>query len=796
MIKKTTLLKTVAALTAGLLLFSCDPTQKEIELSVSDKSVSFETAGGDKTVTITCNDSWTVNSTADWITVSPKSGSGNGSIKITATANTGFEVRSADISVSAGDKSQSIKVNQLSLSPSLLIDPTATEVSFEGGEVILKITSNAPWTLTIPEDVTWLSADKTSGEGSVDVKVTVLENLDRELRTAKITVKETIGGTTKELTITQEMAPLSRRSDSLALVAIYNASKGAEWTKNNWDLTKPIDEWSGVTLANGRVSALKLSTSGVIPAEWTLPEAVGDLTELTDLRINGNKLTGEIPDVVYGLTKLEKLYFQNDNLTGALSPKLAQLTELTELYVDRNANMTGSIPKEIGSLKKLARINISQTGIGGEIPAELGQCDALLQFMAFKTKLSGELPDIWDMPVLQTVMLHTNPGITGNLPASLSKLKPIVNGSTTTNPSIQIYGCNLTGTIPDCFAELPAGTKQVYVQDNKMSGVISLTVQAHPNFASWKYSPQQEGYGLTLEQVNYRQLDSLALVAIYDAAKGATWKSDRVWDLSKPMDDWYGVKLTDGRVSTLNLANGTISESWEIPAAIGDLQELTNLRLVNGKVTGTFPEEIYSLTKLESLYLTNNTLSWSISPKIADLTNLKDLYIDQNTNLTGSLPKELGQLKNLVNINISKTSISGAVPAEMTQCTSLKNFMAFSAKLTSCPDNWDEWPALEIIMIYGNTGLEGPLPESVSRSKTVKTIRFDDCNFTGNIPESYANIPAKQGSSTTQLWLKGNKLSGVVPAAVQAHENWQATKAWKYETNILPQQEGYGLTLE
>ena len=81
-------------------------------------------------------------------------------------------------------------------------------------------------------------------------------------------------------------------------------------------------------------------------------------------------------------------------------------------------------------------------------------------------------------------------------------------------------------------------------------------------------------------------------------------------------------------------------------------------------------------------------------------------------------------------------------------------------------------------------------------SKTIKTIRFDDCNFTGNIPESYANIPARQGTATTQLWLKGNKLSGVVPAAVQAHENWQPKAAWKYETNILPQQEGFGLTLE
>ena len=288
----------------------------------------------------------------------------------------------------------------------------------------------------------------------------------------------------------------NRQTDSLALVAIYNASDGANWTKNKWELDKPIDTWPAVTVNNGRVTALKLSTSGVIAKDWTLPDAVGDLTELTELRINSNKLVGDIPDAVYSLAKLEKLYFQNDNLTGSISGKIAQLTELTELYVDRNANMTGGIPKEIGNLKKLMRLNISQSGIGGEIPAELGQCESLIQFMAFKTNLSGNLPDIWDMPVLQTVMLHTNPGLTGPLPASLGKMKSLANG---TAPSIQIYDCNLTGTIPDSFAGLPEKTKQVHVQGNKMSGVISLTVQAHTNFANWKYDPQQEGYGLTLE---------------------------------------------------------------------------------------------------------------------------------------------------------------------------------------------------------------------------------------------------------------------------------------------------------
>ena len=39
-------------------------------------------------------------------------------------------------------------------------------------------------------------------------------------------------------------------------------------------------------------------------------------------------------------------------------------------------------------------------------------------------------------------------------------------------------------------------------------------------------------------------------------------------------------------------------------------------------------------------------------------------------------------------------------------------------------------------------------------------------------------------------------MSGVVPAEVQAHPKWLPDSGWKYETNILPQQEGYGLLLK
>ncbi len=496
MIHSTNTLKALTAFVAGLLVLACTPTVIP-ELSLSDLAANFDASGSlEKSISVTSNVDWTVSCPDAWVTVSPTSGTGNGSFKITVTENDKFEVRSSTVTVKAGDKTASVRVSQLSLSPSILVNPTTLDVDAVGGTADVDVTANSPWTVSVPEDCGWITAEPASGEGNAKVTLTVAASDIRVARNAVVTFKETVGNSTKTVTVNQAAVEPGHLADSLALVAIYNASNGANWAKNQWELDKPIDTWPAVTVTDGRVTALKLSTSGVITEDWTLPEEVGDLTELVELRINSNKLSGAIPDTVYGLSKLQKLYLQNNDLTGSLSGKIAQLTELNELYVDRNANLTGSIPAEIGSLKKLARLNISQTGIGGEIPAELGQCESLLQFMAFKTDLSGNLPDIWDMPVLQTVMLHTNPGLTGPLPASLGKLKSLENG---TAPSIQIYGCNITGTIPESFAGLPEKTKQVQVQGNKMSGVIPAAVVAHPNFSNWKYDPQQEGYGLTLE---------------------------------------------------------------------------------------------------------------------------------------------------------------------------------------------------------------------------------------------------------------------------------------------------------
>ena len=593
--------------------------------------------------------------------------------------------------------------------------------------------------------------------------------------------------------LTLKPAP-SRQLDSLALVAIYNASKGAEWAKNKWDLSKPMDEWNGITLTEGRVTVVKITTASTITEEWTLPDEVGDLTELTDFRINGNKLTGAIPEAVFTLPKLQKLYLQNNNVTGELSSKLGDLTELTEFYIDRNTNLGGSIPAAIGQLKKLVSINISKTGIGGAIPQELVGCEALANFMAYETQLSGQVPDFWDQfQNIGVLQLYNNPGLEGPLPASCGRAT-----TTAKTYSLRFDGCNFTGNIPESYATLPSQCKQFWAKGNKLSGVVPAGVQAHANWTNWKAAenilPQQEGYGLTLKPAPSRQLDSLALVAIYNAADGANWKEERRWDLSTPIDQWDGVTVTDDRVTKFQItAASVIPAEWTMPHEVGDLTELTVLKVNQNKLAGEIPEELYSLTKLTDLWFQNDNLSGSISEKVGQLTELKNFYIDRNTNLGGSIPATIGQLTKLVSINISKTGIGGAIPQELVGCEALANFMAYETQLSGqVPDFWDQFQNIGVLQLYNNPGLEGPLPASCGHATTTAktySLRFDGCNFTGNIPESYATLPAQ----CKQFFAKGNKLSGVVPAGVQAHANWTN---WKAAENILPQQEGYGLTLE
>jgi len=472
---------------------------------------AFDGDSATSSFTVESNVEWTVTSNAAWLTIlgnergvteetvgkASYEGAGNETVVFALAANGPESDRSGKITVTAGEISKEFTVTQKAWIQKVSVTPSELVVPVAGGEFEVSVSANTDWEL-IDGPCPWCTPDTYSGtkEGAT-IKFTIQPNTTADVRTAPFYIKANDTEIYAKLTVTQlSVAQELTIKDSLALVAIYNAADGANWKEDNvWDLTKPMDEWSFVTLnAERRVSALKITAKSTITKAWELPAAIGDLTELTDLRINGQMLTGTIPAEVYTLTKLTNLYFSNNSLSGTLSSDIYKLTELTNLYIDQNAGLGGELPVTMGFLTKLAYLNIAKTSIGGAIPSTMTGCSALLAFMAYETNLTA-IGDNWDQyPSLKIIQLYGIPTLEGPLPASIGNAAKLT--------SIQMKNCNFTGNVPDSWANLPATCNQVFINGNKLSGELPKGFYEHPNYAAkWKAAtnilPQQEGFGLT-----------------------------------------------------------------------------------------------------------------------------------------------------------------------------------------------------------------------------------------------------------------------------------------------------------
>ena len=92
----------------------------------------------------------------------------------------------------------------------------------------------------------------------------------------------------------------------------------------------------------------------------------------------------------------------------------------------------------------------------------------------------------------------------------------------------------------------------------------------------------------------------------------------------------------------------------------------------NGLV-GTIPKELGDLSNLVYMHLGQNELSGTIPKEIGNLTKLSQMHLWGNK-LSGSIPKEFGNLLSLTYLNISSNSLSGVIPSEMGNLANLGVF--------------------------------------------------------------------------------------------------------------------------
>ena len=201
--------------------------------------------------------------------------------------------------------------------------------------------------------------------------------------------------------------------DRAALVALYDATGGANWTnKTNWSTTAALSTWHGVTTdSDGRVTRLYLYDNELT---GTIPASLGDLSNLTALSLYRNELTGSIPGELGGMTSLQHLYLSDNELTGTIPASLGDLSNLTALNLGNN------------NLTNLTTLSLWRNGLTGSIPGELGGMTSLQHLYLSDNELTGTIPtEVADLTNLQELYLNGNADLTGPLPLGLMNLNDL-----------------------------------------------------------------------------------------------------------------------------------------------------------------------------------------------------------------------------------------------------------------------------------------------------------------------------------------------------------------------------------
>ncbi|XP_074325475.1 uncharacterized protein LOC141663589 isoform X1 [Apium graveolens] len=165
---------------------------------------------------------------------------------------------------------------------------------------------------------------------------------------------------------------------------------------------------------------------------------------------------------------------------------------------------------------------------------------------------------------------------------------------------------------------------------------------------------------------------------------------------------------------------------------------INHLKVYALDISGNIPRELFELKELVDLNLGQNILSGPIPVEIGQLSKMQFLSLGIN-NLSGPVPAELGSLTKLVSLSISSNNFNGNIPTELEKLTSL------------------------VQLYIDSSGLSGPIPEEFSNLKLLQTLWASDNRFTGKLPEFLGTL-----TNLKTLRLQGTNLEGPIPLSYGA----------------------------
>ncbi len=224
-----------------------------------------------------------------------------------------------------------------------------------------------------------------------------------------------------------------------------------------------------------------------------------------------------------------------------------------------------------------------------------------------------------------------------------------------------------------------------------------------------------------------------ALIALYNSTNGSNWDNNTNWLSAQPVDDWYGVTVSGGHVTSINLNGNNLNGSLTKEFTYLPYLEILNLSQ-NPNLSGTIPTDLFYLTHMKEIDFEGSGFQGNIPTVISNMSGLEKLNLKSNQ-LTGFIPPGTYSLSKLTLLDLSDNQLEGFI-------------------VTSSIGNLGSLVNLDL----SDNSFEGNIHANIGNLIHLETIHLENNKFDGTVPASLASLP-----DLRDLYLNDNDLSGILP---------------------------------
>eukprot|EP00978_Attheya_sp_CCMP212_P017399 scaffold46253_cov54-Attheya_sp.AAC.2 len=345
--------------------------------------------------------------------------------------------------------------------------------------------------------------------------------------------------------------------------------------------------------------------------DGTLPDELGLLSELEQIEISDNDITGTIPDLSYlgrmsriSLINLDLKHFPHWLGRNTRSP------ELKVLALSKN-NIWGTLPADMASLTALESLGLDSNYISGDF-TPIQNLRSLKYLYADNNSFEHELSEssFTGMTSLKHLDMSGN-WINGSIPTSFFDMPDL--------QVVDLHDCEITGTLPsDVDMADVENMLFLALHDNKMTGQIPDSISLMTNLVHLDLS-------LNNFWGTYPASFSSLTKMVYLFMGSNDYKDEVIPTFLQSM----------GNLQELSLKSASLKDT--IPDWIGTFSsKLIFLDLDYNDLKGTIPESIANLQYMTFLLLNSNDLTGTLPAAFSNAKNLELVLLDDN-GITGDI---------------------------------------------------------------------------------------------------------------------------------------------------------------